>query len=363
MQTSQISPELKVPSFELFPERSSYLSSTRLFFAFYKKLPSIKYILQIDISRFKLWFESQSEFRILSFLSKEGYRWSKKKMSDDDYLYMLDIEIIVHLSDDESLTIAFAITELDIAQNIINYAKRFHKKEEDNDHDIHLVVPAFGGGIETAKIKIAKPKLKLEHNYNDDLSVLHPILLKGLKQRRKAGLLLFYGEPGTGKSTYIRHLIHCIRKKVIFISPSMAANLDAPELTKFLIENSNSVFVIEEAEDLIVSREKEKNSSISMLLNLTDGLLGQSLGIQFIATFNTNINNIDKALLRKGRLLGLYEFKPLSLEKSKKLIMQTGQKDYTVHKAMTLAEIYNIEMNEFQYKPDKQTIGFLNKSY
>lgn len=359
MQLTHNYPELKVPSFDLFPQRSSYLSSTRLFFAFYKKLPSIKYILQIDTSRFKRWFENQSEFRINSFLSKESYIWSKKKMSEDDCLYLIDKEIIVHLSDDDSLTIAFASTELDTAQNIINHAKKFHKKDQDSDHDIHLVVPAYGGGIETTKIKITKPKLKLENNYNDDLSVLHPFILKGLKQKHKSGLLLFYGEPGTGKSTYIRYLIHCIRKKVIFVSPSMASNLDAPELTKFLIENSNSVFVIEEAEDLIVSREKEKNSSISMLLNLTDGLLGQTLGIQFIATFNTNIHNIDKALLRKGRLIGLYEFKPLTVEKSKLLILQTKQKDYPVNKPMTLADIYNIDLNEFHYKSEKPVIGFL----
>jgi hypothetical protein len=53
-------------------------------------------------------------------------------------------------------------------------------------------------------------------------------------------------------------------------------------------------------------------------------LLGESLGIQIIATFNTHISNIDKALLRKGRLIGLYEFKPLSMDKSKVLLEENG---------------------------------------
>lgn len=66
--------------------------------------------------------------------------------------------------------------------------------------------------------------------------------------------------------------------------------------------------VIEDAEDLLVSRDTNHNSGISMLLNLTDGLLGQSLGIQVICTFNTHVSNIDRALLRKGRLIALYEF-------------------------------------------------------
>jgi hypothetical protein len=102
--------------------------------------------------------------------------------------------------------------------------------------------------------------------------------------------------------------------------PGLAGNLDTPNIVSLLMENANTVFVIEDAEELILSREKSKNSSISMLLNLTDGLLGESLGIQIIATFNTHVSNIGKALLRKGRLIALYEFNVLAAEKSMALL-------------------------------------------
>ena len=146
------------------------------------------------------------------------------------------------------------------------------------------------------------------------------------------------------------------------MSPSMAGNLDSPALTKFLIDNANTVIIIEDAEQLVVSRDKENNSSISMLLNLTDGLLGDSLGIQIIATFNTHIGNIDKALLRKGRLNSLYEFKPLSIEKSKQVLEHNGINNYLVNKPMTLAELFNISQEDFKYKTERQSIGFFNKA-
>jgi ATP-dependent 26S proteasome regulatory subunit len=142
------------------------------------------------------------------------------------------------------------------------------------------------------------------------------------------------------------------------MSPSQASNLESPEFGMFLLANTNSIIVIEDAEELIVSRADKRISSISALLNLSDGLLAESLGIQVIASFNTNITNVDKALLRKGRLTALYEFKELSLLKSISLVAAIGFSNYNVTKPMTLADIYNIQETAFQLKPEQNTIGF-----
>jgi ATP-dependent 26S proteasome regulatory subunit len=170
---------------------------------------------------------------------------------------------------------------------------------------------------------------------------------------------LFHGNPGTGKSTYIKYLIHQLRKKVIFISPKMAGNLDNVSMTALLLKNCNSVIVIEDAEELIVSRDDARNSNLSMLLNLTDGLLGESLGIQIIATFNSELKNIDKALLRKGRLTSIYEFKNLSLDKTNYLLKKLGH-DVEVDKALPLAEIFNFDISN-NYEPKlRKAVGFGN---
>ena len=95
-------------------------------------------------------------------------------------------------------------------------------------------------------------------------------------------------------------------------------------MTRYLISNSNSILVIEDAEELIVSRDQKRNSNLAMILNMTDGILGESLGIQIIATFNTDLKNIDPALKRKGRLKSSYEFKPLESEKANQLLKNEG---------------------------------------
>ena len=170
---------------------------------------------------------------------------------------------------------------------------------------------------------------------------------------------MFHGLPGTGKSTYIKHLIHQQNKQVIFLSPKLASNLDDLGLTEFLLDNPNCILVIEDAEDLILSRDNHHNSKLSFLLNLTDGLLGESLGIQIIATFNTDLKNIDKALLRKGRLTSIYEFKTLTADKTNTLLKSLGH-EVEINESLSLADIFNFDVSN-NYQPKlKKAVGFGN---
>ena len=98
-----------------------------------------------------------------------------------------------------------------------------------------------------------------------------------------------------------------------------------------------------------------------MLLNLTDGMLGESLGIQVICTFNTDVRNIDKALMRKGRLIASYEFQELTLCKTAQLLKFLKSPNFSVKKSMTLGDIYCIKEIDYS-KEKKNSIGFLIES-
>ena len=106
------------------------------------------------------------------------------------------------------------------------------------------------------------------------------------------------------------------------------------------MNNSNSVLFVEDAENVLRSREDgSNNQAVSNILNITDGLLSDCLNIQIVATFNTHIKNIDKALLRKGRLIAQYEFKDLAQGRAEKLAdsLKVWLDDT---ENMTLADIY-----------------------
>ena len=130
-----------------------------------------------------------------------------------------------------------------------------------------------------------------------------------------------------------------------------------PEFISFMMDNKDSVFVLENCEQVLMSREENRfGGAISNILNMSDGLMSDIFNIKFICTFNTSVDNIDEALLRPGRCYVNYEFKPLCAEKSAKLLESLGH-NVCKPKEMTLAEIYNYNPEEIETKTIKK-IGF-----
>ncbi len=183
----------------------------------------------------------------------------------------------------------------------------------------------IGDSDPTTKANNSFSKTLLETNYP---SVNHKkinefIGTSGKDLAQKGKLLLMCGEPGTGKTTYIRNLINNQidpETNIVLLNPTNIKSFSDPNFLTFAFTSlSNSILLIEEAEKVIVSREETKNtdkdnSSISDLLNITDGILGDALNIKVIATFNTSSVNVDRALKRDGRLFHMQDFDLLSYQ-------------------------------------------------
>jgi len=123
-----------------------------------------------------------------------------------------------------------------------------------------------------------------------------------------------------------------------------------------MLDYSNSVLIIEDAEHIIQDRDRNGNSPISALLNLSDGLLSDCLNIQIIFTFNTDLSNVDKALMRKGRLISKYEFKALTTEKANLLSKNLGFEAH-FESPQVLSDIYN-QREKTREVGKKRKIGF-----
>lgn len=175
-------------------------------------------------------------------------------------------------------------------------------------------------GFDTQDFTIPNPVINFNLNYNDGFEKIHDNIYLTLARDKGKGLVLLHGKPGTGKTTYIRYLINKLNKNKIFVPPNLTGMLSDPGFIPFLMDNPDCVLFVEDAENVLRSREDGgNNQAVSNILNITDGLLSDCLNIQIVATFNTHIKNIDEALLRKGRLIAQYEFTPLEPERAEKL--------------------------------------------
>lgn len=202
--------------------------------------------------------------------------------------------------------------------------------------------------------------LDLATMYNDDFLPVHQKIKESLSDGNK-GLVLLHGLAGSGKTNYIKWLTAQIpNKNFIFVPNNLIGALAEPQFMSMLIDNKNSVLVLEDCENYIAERVGGGNTSdvVSTILNIADGILSDVLECQFICTFNADLMDIDHALLRHGRLIAEYQFGALTIDKANAYLASVG-KDITVDQPMTLANVSNIDETEYKSSPAQKNFGFI----
>ena len=238
--------------------------------------------------------------------------------------------------------------------DIFNSLKPFFDKSHQEDKvEFGIAAIDASNSIYTTWYDYKAITVDIDKNYNDDFKEPYNRLRSIIETPDQADLIFLYGDPGTGKTTIIKHLIsEYPDKEFIFIDGNLLYNASPEKLISYFLECQNTIFILEDCEKALMSRDEGYNPVMTTLLNLTDGIISDVLGIKIICTFNTNIKNIDQALLRKGRLSMKYEFKKLSKDKASILLGETATED------MTLADIYHYkEENDYSKKITKK-IGF-----
>jgi ATP-dependent 26S proteasome regulatory subunit len=340
------------------------LSVEQLFSVKYDELPSNR----VDKSNYKesvVKYLIDGGFKVLTkqhTINALTASKTKPREVDDLILYNDDRQIMVKTksrSHEDFLTLTFVYShnnggELENQIDIAEINEFRIKKKKSN---ISLI-KSQGGYMDLEEFELKINKIDLGLNYGEEFSEVHDTIVKRLNKQNDKGIVLLHGTPGTGKTTYIKHLTSLIEdKEVIFVPPSMAEALSDPSIIPFLMDYKNSILIIEDAERVLGSREGSGASqSTSNLLNLTDGILGDCLNILIIATFNTKKDNIDEAFMRKGRLIAEYKFDKLSIESTNKLLKHL-KKDVVVSEGMVLSDIYNIDVDVYKSTKDRK-IGF-----
>lgn len=331
-----------------------YIDTRDFYVNKFNRQPNVAEITDVKLSSVFDLIKSNKYGKVKNIFQSNEYNWGKNELVYDKTIFILDRKIMISLCYDD-VYIYYQNSEFDSIKNMIDEFKNHKAECKEVDYEINII-SLNGNSLELKTINITPTELDLDLYYNDDFKAVDATIKERLSKEKDKGIVLLHGLPGTGKTTYLRHLIGSLKKKVMFVSPSVASNLMNPEFMDLLIDNPNSVLVIEDAENIIIDRRFSSQSSVSNLLNISDGLLSDCLNVQIICTFNSELSFVDSALMRKGRLIAKYEFGKLDVAKANKLSSHLGLTN-TITKPMTLAEITNPDDNHYEAK-QHTVIGF-----
>lgn len=180
-----------------------------------------------------------------------------------------------------------------------------------------------------------------------------------------AQVLVLLGEPGTGKTRLIRHIIKCMGSTLTKSSTEktdfsystvkddnqieVMYTIDSNVITadRFFISfltGEASCMVLEDI-DIDLSARKDGNTTMHKLLAGSDGFLRNSNKKLIISTNLKDESEMDDALLRRGRCYGVIKTRLLTLDEAETFLDKVTDKniDLPVNKdGYSLAGLYQI---------------------
>lgn len=206
-------------------------------------------------------------------------------------------------------------------------------------------------------------KDKLDTYYGEGAETWGDELMSSMTTRRY-GLSILTGPPGTGKTTFLRSLASWLATTHIFyfISAGTFHEVKSGDFVEFVMRGSKNssmrrVLILEDADVLLRTRGLDNQEKVSTLLNITDGILGDALGLHVICTLNGSMDELDPALVRPGRLVAHRNFRLLTSDEAMELSVHLGKEPPEGRGDVSLAEIFNRDTSE-EIGALRKKIGF-----
>jgi len=220
---------------------------------------------------------------------------------------------------------------------VLQFAAKYQKAACDKpEGGAFYLIQEESHGITTKKVTLAvetilKPDV-FDLHYGEGYSTWHRGYLEKLASNGR-GLSIFEGKPGTGKTSYVRHLMGELKEthRFYFIPSSALSILVRPDFVGFwadqrqYYEDKQFAVILEDSDTSLMTRGNDNRELVSALLNLSDGMLADFIRLQIICTINCSAADIDPAFLRPGRLICHRIFNRLDYSHAARLASHLGK--------------------------------------
>lgn len=329
----------------------------------------------------------------LRILTDEEYKYNKSESYNGGHVTDLTDALASYQNKDEDFTYAtyqlndtigfinatYGATSLYVAGNdldelarTLEYLKLIAPEEETpEDNTVYVTFWANGNhGPVSRRRKLEVPAWdEIVLNYHQPVTEhVDRLMVDDFRPGKGGQLLLWHGEPGTGKTTALRAMarqwkewceIHYITDPESFFGSSadymMQVMADAPSSDNWRL------LVLEDCGELLSAdarTQMHNPQGLSRFLNAVDGLLGQGLKIMVLVTTNEPLKKLHPAVSRPGRCLSIIEFENLTPDEVQRWGAFNGVEPEELVGSKPLSELFAIAEGAINTKPQSKSVGF-----
>lgn len=196
---------------------------------------------------------------------------------------------------------------------------------EEDSNKLNVVVLSPTAGLELEPMSIKEESADADLFYSAATFKRAEKAIKAVKKSDK-GLLIFYGERGTGKTSMISHIASKLDRIVIFVPLNMIDHtFNNPDFRKFVKKYDKPVLVVDDCESVFADAYKSV-AFAGNVMQMAEGFLSDSAGATILLIFNEESeSDIDEALLDCNELIDAVEFERLSEEEGAELAKHLGR--------------------------------------
>jgi hypothetical protein len=274
---------------------------------------------------------------------------AQQAVAGPSVLLRLDPRMLVHLAisrGNAEMAVAGA-DRADVDRVTASLVASLREEDRDSDDDVPVTFWAQGpvSPLTPRRRIAARPWLEIAENYAASTrTALDPLMVA--REPGPGGLILWHGEPGTGKSHALRTLIREWRGwcEAHFITdPETLLGGRTSYLLSALLRSDRDrarLIVLEDAGELLAADARAvAGQALSRLLNVSDGLLGAGLRAIVLVTTNEPVRRMHPAVVRPGRCWAQVEFRRLAAAESNAWL-RMHHSDVEVSRDSTLAELF-----------------------
>lgn len=205
-----------------------------------------------------------------------------------------------------------------------------------------------------------------EISQNYPVSTREPLgrLIRDGVEPSSGQLLLWFGEPGCGKTYALRALLREWRDtfSLHYVSDTDSFFANGEYMLSVMLnedEDQWKLFILEDAgEFLVPDARQQMGQGLSRLLNASDGLIGQGLKSMFLITTNEPVSKLHPAVSRPGRCGAQIEFASFTRDEAAEWLRGRGEDGADLAHELRLADLYALSRGETRRTQTAVKVGF-----